>query len=185
MKAVEHRGAECTVYPLVLLLRITRHSRPSLRKSSSIVPGQWRDDETHSLSVSRLLVPFSVRRRRERKRERESRWPFSSSLSFTKKSPSPVAREDAYAWAFARERHDSSRESGCRTFLFLPLFLLPFSASLELLSFVRVIKQLKSAFAIRRKKQRRVSVFSRLFYRGALRYTWDLAAFPSFSSENR
>lgn len=64
-------------------------------------------------------------------------------------------------------------------------FLFPPSASLELPSPVRVIKQLKSAFAIRRKKQRRVSVYSRLFYRAALRYTWDLAVFPSFSSENR
>lgn len=45
---------------------------------------------------------------------------------------------------------------------------------------VREIKQLKSAFVIRKKKQRRVSVYLRLFYRGALRYTWDLAVFLSF-----
>lgn len=56
-----------------------------------------------------------------------------------------------------------------------------FSASSYEVLPVREIKQLKSALAIRRKKQRRVSVYLRLFYRGALRYTRDLAAFPPLS----
>lgn len=66
-----------------------------------------------------------------------------------------------------------------------PLLLRFFGLTRASFSPVREIKQLKSAFAIRRKKQRRVSVYSRLFYRNALRHTWDLAVFHSFSFEDR
>jgi len=162
----------------------------SLRKSSSIVSGQWQDDDETWLFPFSLLPPIEDESWRDK--YVKSRWPLSYREKFlsccTRRCICMGVRERT-SWFFARI--GLSHVSFLTLFPFFPFPLCfsrsssTFSASPVLPSPVREIKQLKSAFAIRRKKQRRVSVYTRLFYRGALLYTWDLAVFPSFSFEDR
>lgn len=159
---------------------------PSLRKSSSIVLGQSRDDETHCFRSFRPSKTGSWRDERV-----ESHWPLSYREKESSSRPVPLAQEDAHAWTFVGERHDSSRESDCGTFLFFAFLRVSrsvfssLSVPLKLPSSRSRDKTAQAGFRDKKEEATAcICVYSRLFYRGALRYTWDLYVFPSFSFED-